>query len=279
MQHPLSWIRSFEATARHGNFTRAAEELGLTQAAVSQHIKGLEERLGIQLFERQARGAMLSSVGAELYKSVAEGIGTIEAALERFSETNEARLHILCNTSLALNWLSPRLTQFLSQHPELDFRLSTALWQTDAIGVKADVSIFLAPTKEGKLKQIVGGDLIMVEPTDKSVPDLSVVQVVGFEKMFEGFRKSLDTDDVPPPRIIECDSFHIALQIVAAGGGRTIAPRLLANTGIVNGSLRDIGPCEFHLPMHYWAKLNSTKSTAARAFIDWVVLTAEKELR
>ena len=280
MQQPLTWIRSFEVTARHGNFTHAAEELGLSQAAVSQHIKALEVRLGVQLFERQTRGVKLSGVGAELYRSVAEGIGTIEAALERFGQINQERLHVLSNTSLAVKWLTPRLPEFLADHPNLDFRLSTALWQTDAIGVKADISLFLAPSKgqQGTLTKLTVGDMVVVEPTTRRVEKLGIVQVTGYQKMFDALRKATLAGDTAQLRLVECDSFHTALDIASAGIGRTIVPRLLANRDLAEGTLRAACSWKHDHDLSYWARLNTPGSEINKAFVDWVASRASHEM-
>lgn len=271
---PLQWVRSFEATARHGNFTRAAQELGLTQAAISQHVKALEERLGVQLFERRARGVALTGAGSELYTSVAEGIGRIEAALGRFGRVSkDDRLHVLSNSSMASSWLTHRLHHFLAEYPGIDLRISTALWQTDAIGVKADISLFLGPLKQAGAAPIPGGDLVTVCGTG-DVEEDRLIHVTGFEAAFEAFRKSRREKVRKRLRVVECDSFQAALLLAQAGMGRTFAPRLLAAGPIREGALHDLGPCDFHPPTSYWARIDNPHSKNARNFKNWITATA-----
>ena len=274
---PLQWVRSFEATARHGNFTRAAQELGLTQAAVSQHVKALETRLRVQLFERGARGVALTGAGSELYTSVAEGIGRIEAALGRFGVTDEHRLHVLSNASLSSGWLTTALPGFLFQHPDLDLRLSTALWQTDAIGVRADISLFLGPMTQPGAVAIPGGDMVVVGPMEGGNTE-TLIRLTGFEDSFEAFRRSHHQDVQGRLRSIECDSFQAALTMAQSGVGVTFAPRLLAVAAIRNGQLRDMGPCTFHPPTGYWSRIANAHSQAAHDFQDWVRDAAQRWL-
>lgn len=268
---PLQWVRSFEATARHGNFTRAAQELGLTQAAISQHVKALEERLGVKLFERRARGVALTGAGSELYTSVAEGIGRIEAALGRFGGvSDDNRLHVLSNASMASSWLTQRLYRFLDRYPDVDLRLSTALWQTDAIGVKADVSLFLGPLKQARAQPIPGGDLMVVCAADDPEEN-TLIHVTGFEAAFEAFRTSRREAVRGRMRRMECDSFQAALLLAQAGVGYTFAPRLLAAGPVRAGVLRDLGPCDYHPPTSYWARIDNPHSQAARNFKNWII--------
>src|SRR5215467_434811 len=91
---PLSAIRAFEAAARHGSFTKAAEELGMTQAAVSYQVKLLEDRVGAPLFLRQPRRVVLSEAGKRLAPAVAEAFQRLNAAFASLRETDESVLSV-----------------------------------------------------------------------------------------------------------------------------------------------------------------------------------------
>jgi LysR family glycine cleavage system transcriptional activator len=122
---PLSAVRAFEAAARHGSFTRAAAELGMTQAAVSYQIKLLEERLGLPLFQRQARRVVLTETGERLASSVMESFEGLRAAFAAVTETAEGVLSIQALPTIASNWLVPRLGLFQCANPELAVRMVT----------------------------------------------------------------------------------------------------------------------------------------------------------
>jgi len=120
---PLSAIRAFEAASRHLSFTRAGDELGMTQAAVSYQIKLLEERLGFQLFVRMARKIELTDHGAQLAARVVDAFSVLRSAFEDVTELNAAQLVVSSNTTFAVNWLANRLFQFQMQNPDVGVRI------------------------------------------------------------------------------------------------------------------------------------------------------------
>ncbi len=122
----LNTLRAFEASARHLNFTRAADELCVTQAAVSQQVKLLEAHVGKPLFRRTTRGLVLSDEGALLAPVVGDALGRMRDALTMIS--GEGRREVLTVGvvgSFALSVLMPRLPAFQALHPEVDVRLLT----------------------------------------------------------------------------------------------------------------------------------------------------------
>jgi LysR family transcriptional regulator, glycine cleavage system transcriptional activator len=138
---PLSAIRCFEAAARHGSFTRAAAELGMTQAAVSYQIKLLEDRLGHPLFLRGARGVSLSEAGRSLAPAVTEAFEQLRAAFDALTESAGGVLAISAVSSFATNWLVPRLGEFQLAHPGLAVRLDTSPRYVDFAREEIDVAI------------------------------------------------------------------------------------------------------------------------------------------
>ena len=116
---PLAAIRVFESAARHLSFTRAATELGMTQAAVSYQIKLLEERLGAPLFLRQPRALKLTEAGQWLAPRTTEAFDLLREAYSRFSEREQATLIVNTMHTFAAQWLSPRLGKFQLQHPKI----------------------------------------------------------------------------------------------------------------------------------------------------------------
>jgi LysR family glycine cleavage system transcriptional activator len=121
---PLNALRAFEAAGRHLSFSRAAAELNVTPAAVSHHIKGLEERLGVQLFRREARGLLLTDAGQRALPGVRDGFERLAAALAELEPEADSRiLTVSAVPSLSAKWLVPRLERFRQRAPELDVRL------------------------------------------------------------------------------------------------------------------------------------------------------------
>jgi LysR family glycine cleavage system transcriptional activator len=123
---PLAAIRAFEAAARHGSFTKAATELGLTQAAVSYQIKQLEDRVGAPLFLRQARKVVLSEAGKRLAPAVAEAFQRLTLAFDALRRTDEGVLSVTAVHTVCTNWLVPRLGTFQIAHPTIAVRLDAS---------------------------------------------------------------------------------------------------------------------------------------------------------
>jgi len=138
---PLNALRVFEAAARHGSFTRAGGELGMTQTAVSYQVKLLEETLGETLFLRQPRQVVLSEAGERLLPKVAEGLGKLAEAIADLRGASEQKLHIHSTPTFALQWLSRTLGDFQLRHPNVAVRLSTSQDVIDFAKDEADVAI------------------------------------------------------------------------------------------------------------------------------------------
>lgn len=138
---PLAAIRAFEAAARHGSFTRAAEELGMTQAAVSYQIRQLEDRVGLPLFRRGVRGVTLTGDGERLAARAGEAL---EILREAFAEARNAvaeTLVISVLATFATHILAPRLGGFHAAHPDIAVRLEVDHRLADLLGGEASLAI------------------------------------------------------------------------------------------------------------------------------------------
>jgi LysR family glycine cleavage system transcriptional activator len=122
---PLSAVRVFECAARRQNFTQAAAELGMTQAAVSYQIRLLEERLGVPLFARVKGRVSLTDAGRRIAPLVASAFETLEDAFSGLVADDQALLSISTAQTLAGAWLAPRLGAFQVRHPDLAVRLGS----------------------------------------------------------------------------------------------------------------------------------------------------------
>src|ERR1051325_2609421 len=122
----LDLLVGFEAAARHLSFTKAGEELFLTQSAVSRQIKELEEQLGVALFHRRHRALVLTDAGQQFYAATAQVITTMRTATERLrAQSGRKRpLSVTTTHSFAALWLIPRLAGFTRTHPGVDVRIT-----------------------------------------------------------------------------------------------------------------------------------------------------------
>ncbi len=122
----LNGLRAFEAAARHGSFVGAADELNVTQAAISRMVRLLEERFGFQLFERRPNGLDLTAQGKALQPGLTSAFDAIAGVAEQVSQMRSTpALTLGVGPTFAVRWLIPRLRGFYEQHPEIDIRLST----------------------------------------------------------------------------------------------------------------------------------------------------------
>src|SRR4051812_12286457 len=121
----LDLLQGFEAAARHLSFTKAGEELFITQSAVSRQIKELEDQLGVELFHRRHRALALTEAGQQLYAAAAQVLTTMRSATSRLKAANGKRpLAVTTTASFAALWLIPRLAGFRRTHPEVDVRIT-----------------------------------------------------------------------------------------------------------------------------------------------------------
>ncbi len=139
---PLNALKAFEAAARHLNFTEAADELSVTQAAISHQVRALEERLGVQLFRRLPRGLLLTDEGQLLLPGLRDAFDRMAQAVEAIASAEAyGTLTISTLTTFSLSWLVPRLPRFQAAHPEIDVRLMTTPRVVDFAREDVDVAI------------------------------------------------------------------------------------------------------------------------------------------
>jgi LysR family glycine cleavage system transcriptional activator len=123
---PLTAIRAFEAAGRHENFSRAADELGMTQAAISYQIRQLEDRVGKPLFVREKGRVRLSDSGRRLLPALTSGFSAIADAFDSLREEDEDVLAVNASVSIGATWLSLRIGRFQLRHPDIAVRISLA---------------------------------------------------------------------------------------------------------------------------------------------------------
>ena len=138
---PLAALRAFEAAARLENFTAAAAELGMTQAAVSYQVKSLEDRLGAPLFVRERGRARLTPLGARLVPALTSAFDGIETAFANYTQEDESLLTVTTTHTFANTWLAWRVGAFQMEHPDLAVRMTTSNEVVDLRAGDADVAI------------------------------------------------------------------------------------------------------------------------------------------
>lgn len=139
---PLNALRAFEAAARHLSFSRAADELNVTHAAVSHQIKALEEHFGVKLFRRLTRAVRLTDAGQALLPVLRDAFDAIAETAERLRARDESgTLTVATTPAFATRWLVPRLGRFYAAQPDIDVRLSPSMELVDFARDDVDIAV------------------------------------------------------------------------------------------------------------------------------------------
>jgi len=138
----LNALKAFEAAARHVSFTRAAEELCVTQGAVSHQVKALEDELGIKLFNRDRQGLIITDAGRDYLAVVRDSFDRIAMETERLVQRQgSGMLTVSTSPDFAAKWLVHRLGRFAEAHPEIDLRISATMHHVDFAREDVDIAV------------------------------------------------------------------------------------------------------------------------------------------
>src|SRR5258705_3015982 len=139
---PLNALKAFEAAARHESFTRAAEELSVTQGAVSHQVKALELELGIKLFNRERQRLIITEAGREYLTTLRDALDRIAVGTERLLQRQSSGvLTVSTSPDFAAKWLVNRLGRFAEAHPSIDLRVSATLHHVDFAREDVDLAV------------------------------------------------------------------------------------------------------------------------------------------
>jgi len=251
---PLSRLPAFEAAARHESFTHAAEELGLTQTAVTKQIAALEADLGVRLFERRNRAVFLTEAGRAFGRVVGEALADIASETARLRGGRSGQGLVLhCQLCEAFYWLMPRLAGFHERHPGLEVRVVSALAPLTAAPEPFDVAIQttgrasgsarLAFTASDEIFPVAAPGLVPPGSLPLSVEGLSRHPLLSHQVLPQDW---MDWPDwfaaVGHPRpkaakVTGFDSFPLVLQAAVAGQGIALGWRNTVRGLIADGKL------------------------------------------
>jgi LysR family transcriptional regulator, glycine cleavage system transcriptional activator len=145
----LDAIRGFESTARHLSFTAAAEELCITQSAVSKQVKGLEDALGMALFLRGGKGLSLTPEGRQLYEAARASLAQLATAIDRLLAVDRVSVSVTTTPSFAALWLAPKLAKFQALEPAIDVRVDASEARLNLEREGMDLAVRLSPLRAG----------------------------------------------------------------------------------------------------------------------------------
>jgi LysR family transcriptional regulator, glycine cleavage system transcriptional activator len=271
---PLSWFRSFEAAARHLNFTAAAEELGLTQSAISQQVRALETRFGVHLFERKARGLAITDDGRKLLPQVSAALEILGAATSTFETgPTEQLLTVATSVSVAQWIIAPRLDRFLAAHPGVRLRFLSTIWPDEFKASIADVEIrFGAEKQVGRNARRLGPDPLIAVSRHIPTEDLrgeTLIETVGTSMGWQHWGQAAGHSHPLAPTLY-VDSFGLALELAVQGQGIALTSALLAADHLATGTLHALPAPPLANPEGYFLAIDAT-APMALAFGDWLM--------
>lgn len=287
----LTWLRCFEAAARHDSFTRAGEELNLSQGAVSQQIRQLEQWAGCTLFHRLPKRLQLTSSGMQLQSDVEPALRRIEQAVAAM-RTTAAPIHVNCSPSFALRWLMPRLGGFIKLHPEIDVRLTAEYHMLDRAAFARSglhVAIRCDPLRYVDLESedLMGEYLLPVaspgfsqrHPRLERAEDFQGVTLLHdaapwadapehFEWQF--WLEALGYGSINPSRGLHFNLADLAIAAALAGEGVTMARIALILDDLGKGRLVPLSAKAIRSPARYTVLTVDVADRRVRAFTDWL---------
>jgi LysR family transcriptional regulator of beta-lactamase len=285
MHLPLNALRAFEASARHLNLTRAAEELHVTQTAVSQHIRKLEDRLGKPLFRRLPRGLALTDEGQALLPVVVESFGNLERALEKLGDTRPREvLTVGAVGTFAVGWLLPRLRDFQQVCPFVDLRLLTHNNRVDMAGEGLDYAIrFGDGAWHGTHAERIMDAPMSVMCTPALAHGLRTAADLARQPLLRSYRADewaawFEAAGAPCPvvRGAVFDSPLTLAEAAAQGAGAALLPACMFERELRQGRLVRPFALELRRGAYWLTRLQSRPVTAAmHAFHGWLA-TAQK---
>jgi LysR family transcriptional regulator, regulator of gene expression of beta-lactamase len=281
---PLNALRAFETSARHLSFTRAALELNVTQAAVSQQVRALEERLGTALFKRLPRGLAMTDEGLALRPVLTDAFDRIEAVLKQFDGGHfHEVLTVGVVGTFAVGWLMPRLKSFRDAHPFVELRLLTNNNLVDLATEGLDFAIrFGDGTWPGSLATRLLDAPLAILCAPEIAERLSDPMDLSDETLLRSYRvddwMAWFTAAGIPPRPIRgpvFDSSRLMVEAAMQGAGIALAPALMFDHEINTGRLVRPFEAEVHAGSYWltWLK-GKAMAPAMLLFSQWIMKEA-----
>lgn len=285
---PLNALKGFEAAARLRSFRKAADELKLTHVAISHQVRQLEDDLGCSLFLREGRSVTLTEEGRVFYDYARQALETLVTGAGIIRRHGpEADLRIETYVTVAIRWLSPRLSRFHVAHPEINFSLNTRRTEWWFDEANTDVAIMYVDRDlpgslrsrklfEGTLYPVCSPSILaslspVVTPSD--LLGLPLIEVSSAPNDWRDWFRAAGIENVPTLRYTKVDTYALALEMAITGAG----------VAMLNGPFaeEELRRRELVLPVDLvarsrgdWAVLyraDRERDRKIRAFVDWLV--------
>jgi LysR family glycine cleavage system transcriptional activator len=286
---PLNALRAFEATARHLSFSKAAQELHVTPAALSHQIRGLEEQLQLKLFHRRARSIELTEAARTIYPGIRTGFDAIREAVERLDRGKQDRMLVVSSTpGLTAKWLVPRLYKFLALHPDIETRITASVGYANFATDDVDVGIRLSSGVHPDLyveklsdewllplcsPRLLEGEHPLGVAHDLKHFTLIQVDLPGVVPTWTDWMEMAGLDGIDSTRGLRLNVADHALDAASEGVGVVLAYKMVAARDIaLKRLIIPFGP-EIPLPgraYYFVCAKGQEKRAPIKAFRDWI---------
>ncbi|WP_439327672.1 transcriptional regulator GcvA [Lonepinella sp. BR2357] len=281
---PLNSLKAFESSAKHLSFTKAAEELFVTQAAVSHQIKLLEDFLGLELFVRKNRLLELTEKGKWYYGEISPILQKLASVTEKICSQNKSTLTISVPQTFAIQWLVPRLIHFNQRYPDIDVRIRAAEQDEGILNKDIDVAIYygygnwenlqVALLAKADLVMLASPKLLQDKPIHSAV-DLQQHKLIHIHH-HENWQMMAHALGVELPNVQDGVVFShtlMALQTALYGQGLILANQMLAQQEINQGNLQIVLPMKLPDPKSFYVVNNQVRNNekTIQAFRDWII--------
>lgn len=287
---PLTALRAFEAAARHLSFTKAAAELQVTPAAISNQVKALEEHCGLQLFRRLTRAVVLTEAGQSAFPLLRQGFDKLSEAAVRLKSLNAGGVvTVSVLPFFAAKWLVPRLDHFYQAHPDIDVRIDANMRAVDLARDGVDVCVRLGQGHYPDLNvvklmdeqafpvcspRLLEGEAPLREPGD--LRHHTLLHVESDEFFFPDWGtwlKAAGVDDIDARRGPRFNQLGLQVQAAVEGHGVALASSVLVTDDVFAGRL--VRPFELAIEadLAYYLICQEEAAEQPRivAFRDWVI--------
>ncbi len=287
---PLNAVRAFEAAARHESFSKAAEELNVSHAAISRHVRGLEERLGVLFFRTAKRGVELTEDGQDYLKAISPALDTIAEATDALSDWPEGVVYITCEPTFAVKWLMPRLGEFQEQNEAVEISIDSSPALADLKRHEFDLAIRFGKGEWSGLETDlvsnakvypVGSPRLLRKTGDITTPlDLSKLKLLHEDEdgwLWRHWFAEAGVPDVHLPPFPGPLSTVLAIEAAAAGQGVALLSDDLAARDLDEGRLVRFHETGMDFGGYYLVYLKSAlRQRAVRTFRDWLLKSSEE---
>lgn len=284
---PLAALRAFDAAARHLSFRAAADELSVTQSAVSHQIAELEQRLGVAMFRREHRRVELTAAGALYRPYVREALQRLEQGTALVTLGSASReLDVQVYVTVAVRWLIPRLYSFTSTHPQVKVRLNTSHLDWEFAAEESDVAIVCTerPDRPGvHATHLFDAGLVAVcspalthaglglrQPAD--LVNHSLLQLYTAVDECEAWLRAAGVEQITGSGTVRVDSYLLAIEAAIDGQGVAIVPSFLVGADLRSGRL--VAPFDVTVPQprswYLMCRAEQAEQGPVRQFRDWL---------